>query len=193
MASEVMAVALTKELSNSEVDLLTVTSGHTYTILNISICETAGAAETFDLYVRDDAGANDYEIYSDQALGANETFEHTDRIVLQTTDVLSAKLASAGNVDIVISYLDQTLQQKIMSGIIGSKLNIRSSGRISKLGTDGQVLTSSGAGVAANFEDAAAGGADWQAIETGSTMTAVAGNGYWIDTTQNACTITLPS
>ena len=57
----------------------------------------------------DDAGANDYEIYSDQALGANETFEHTDRIVLQTTDVLSAKLASAGDVDIVISYLDQTL------------------------------------------------------------------------------------
>jgi len=80
-----------------------------------------------------------------------------------------------------------------MSGIIGSKLNIRSSGRISKLGTDGQVLTSSGAGVAANFEDAAAGGADWQAIETGSTMTAVAGEGYWIDTTSNACTITLPS
>ena len=109
MASEVMAVSLTKELSNSEVDLLTVASGHTYTILNISICETAGAAETFGLYVRDDAGANDYEIYSDQALGANETFEHTTRIVLMTTDVLSAKLGSTGDVDVVISYLDQTL------------------------------------------------------------------------------------
>ena len=80
-----------------------------------------------------------------------------------------------------------------MSGIIGSKLNIRGSGRIAKLGTDGQVLTSSGAGVQAAFEDAAGGGLDWQAIETGSTMTAVAGNGYWIDTTSNACTITLPS
>jgi len=109
MASEAMKVALTKELSNSEVDLLTVTADHTYTILNISICETAGAAETFDLYIRDGAGANDYEIYSDQALGANETFEHTNRIVLQTADVLSGKLASAGDVDIVISYLDQTL------------------------------------------------------------------------------------
>ena len=104
-----MAVSLTKELSNSEVDLLTVASGHTYTIHNISICETAGAAETFDLYIRDDAGANDYEIYSDQALAANATFEHTTRIVLQATDVLSAKLGSAGDVDIVISYLDQTL------------------------------------------------------------------------------------
>jgi len=109
MASEVLKVKLNAALSNSEVDLLTVASGHTYTVLNISICETAGAAETFDLYIRDDAGANDYEIYSDQALGANETFEHTSRIVLQTTDVLSAKLGSTGNVDIVISYLDQTL------------------------------------------------------------------------------------
>jgi len=79
-----------------------------------------------------------------------------------------------------------------MSGIIGSKINIRGSGRIAKLGTDGQVLTSAGAGLSAAFEDIA-GGLSWQAIETGSTMTAVAGEGYWIDTTSNACTITLPS
>ena len=109
MASEVMKVKLVAALSNSEVDLLTVASGHTYTVLNLSICETAGAAETFDLYIRDDAGANDYEIYSDQALAANATFEHTTRIVLEATDVLSGKLGSTGNVDIVISYLDQTL------------------------------------------------------------------------------------
>jgi len=109
MASEVMKVKLVAGLSNTEVDLLAVASGHTYTILNISICETAGNAETFDLYIRDDAGANDYEIYSDQALAANATFEHTTRIVLEATDVLSAQLASTGNVDVVISYLDQTL------------------------------------------------------------------------------------
>ena len=109
MASEAMKVALIKELSSSEVDLLTVTADHTYTILNISICETAGADETFDLYVRDDAGANDYEIYSDQALAANATFEHTTRIVLEATDVLSGQTASSANVDVVISYLDQTL------------------------------------------------------------------------------------
>ena len=109
MASEVMKVKLVAAISNSEVDALTVTSGHTYTILNLSLCETAGAAETFDLYVRDDAGANDFEIYSDQALAANATFEHTTRLVLEAADVLSVKLASAGNVDCVISYLDQTL------------------------------------------------------------------------------------
>jgi len=40
---------------------------------------------------------------------------------------------------------------------------------------------------------AAAGGLSWQAVETGSSMTAEAGNAYWIDTTSNTCTITLPS
>jgi len=80
-----------------------------------------------------------------------------------------------------------------MSGIIGSKLNIRGSGRIAKLGTDGQVLTSSGAGVAVAFEDAAGGGLDWQSVETGATFTAVAGNGYPVNTTAQACTVTLPA
>jgi len=80
-----------------------------------------------------------------------------------------------------------------MSGIVGSKLNIRGSGRIAKLGTDGQVLTSSGAGVAANYEDAAGGGLDWQSVETGATFTAVAGNGYPVNTTAQACTVTLPA
>ena len=79
-----------------------------------------------------------------------------------------------------------------MSGIVGSNLNIKGSGLVAKLGTDGQVLTSSGAGVTAAFEDIA-GGLSWQAVETGSTMTAVAGNGYPINTTSNTCTITLPA
>ena len=78
-----------------------------------------------------------------------------------------------------------------MSGIVGSKLNIRGSGRIAKLGTDGQVLTSAGAGKSAVYEDLA-GGISWQSVVTGSTMTAVAGNGYPINTTSNTCTITLP-
>ena len=39
-----------------------------------------------------------------------------------------------------------------------------------------------------------AGGISWQSsIVTASTLSAVVGNGYWIDTTSNTCTITLPS
>ena len=37
-------------------------------------------------------------------------------------------------------------------------------------------------------------GISWQStIVTGTTLSAVAGNGYWIDTTSNACTVTLPA
>ena len=108
MASEVLKVSHTAGVSNSESVLLNGVSGHTYTILAITICETAGAAETFDLYIDDGGGGTDYEIYSDQALGANETFEHTSRLVLTDEDHLCASTGSAANVDIVVSYLDQT-------------------------------------------------------------------------------------
>jgi hypothetical protein len=40
---------------------------------------------------------------------------------------------------------------------------------------------------------AAAGGVTWQDVVTASTLTAVAGNGYPINTTSNTCTITLPA
>ena len=107
MASEVLAVALNKEITNTEKVLLTVTSGHVFTVLNISICETAGAAETVDLYIDDGGTGTDYELLSDQAVGANETFELTTKFVISDEDHLCAE-ASAGNMDIVVSYLDQT-------------------------------------------------------------------------------------
>ena len=55
-----------------------------------------------------------------------------------------------------------------MSGIVGSRLNNRGSGVVGGIGTDGQVLTSSGAGQEIVFEDAAAG-----AALTGSTNNTV--------------------
>ena len=107
MASEVLSVSHTAGVTNSESVLINGVSGHTYTILSVTLCETAGAAETFDLYIDDDGGGTDYEIYSDQAIGANETFEHTGRIVILDTDHLCFA-ASSGNMDVVVSYLDQT-------------------------------------------------------------------------------------
>ena len=107
MASEVLKVAHSV-VTDSEVVLINGVDGHTYTVLSITLCETAGNAETFDLFIQDDGGADDYEIYSDQALAANETFEHTGRIVLTDEDHLTAQCASAAAVDVVVSYLDQT-------------------------------------------------------------------------------------
>ena len=109
MASELLKVALKAGLTNAESVLINGVSGHTYTILSITFTETAGAAETFDLYIDDDGGGTDYEIYSDQALAANATFEHTTKFVMEGTDHLCAATASSANVDVVVSYLDQTL------------------------------------------------------------------------------------
>ena len=109
MASEIMTRKTVAAMTNAENTLLTAAAGHTYTILNISLCETAAAAETFDLYIDPLGGSADTYIYKAQALGANETFEHNGRIVLEATDVLSAQTASSANVDVVITYLEQTL------------------------------------------------------------------------------------
>ena len=108
MASEVLSVSHTAGVTNSESVLINGVNGHTYTILSIFITETAGAAETVDLYIDDDGGGTDYELLSDQAVGANETFELTTKFVISDTDHLCAITASAANVDIVVSYLDQT-------------------------------------------------------------------------------------
>jgi hypothetical protein len=108
MASELLKVSHTAGVTNSESVLLNGVNGHTYTILSIIITETAGAAETVDLYLDDGGGGTDYEILSDQALGANETFEFTTRLVLEDEDHLCAATASSANVDIIVSYLDQT-------------------------------------------------------------------------------------
>ena len=109
MASELLSVSHTAGVTNSESVLINGVSGHTYTILSILATETAGAAETLDLYIDDDGGGTDYELLSDQAIGANETFELTTKFVILDTDHLCAAAASSANIYIVVSYLDQTL------------------------------------------------------------------------------------
>ena len=58
-------------------------------------------------------------------------------------------------------------------------------------GTSGDCLTSNASGVLS--WTTISGGVSWQAVVTGATQTAVAGNGYFINTTSNACTLTLPA
>jgi|6_EtaG_2_1085325.scaffolds.fasta_scaffold89329_2 hypothetical protein len=65
-----------------------------------------------------------------------------------------------------------------MSGIVGSYFNTRGSGVVAKLGTDGQVFTSTGAGLSQGFE-AAAGGA-WNLIKT-QTITSSTADMNFID------------
>ena len=105
--TEVLKVAHIAGVTNAENVLINGVANHIYTILGISVCETAGASETFDLYIDDDGGGTDYEILSDQALGANETFIWNDRLVISGTDHLCMITASSANIDVVITYIDQ--------------------------------------------------------------------------------------
>ena len=109
MASEIMTRKVVATMTNVENPLLTAAAGHTYTILNISFCETGAADETFDLYIDPLGGSADTYIYKAQALAANATFEHTTRLSMLATDVLYGRTADSANVDVVITFLDQTL------------------------------------------------------------------------------------
>jgi len=53
-----------------------------------------------------------------------------------------------------------------------------------------QIMTTDGSGVLSFVDNS--GGTSWQAVHTSATLTAVAGNGYFIDTTSNVCNVTLP-
>ena len=58
-------------------------------------------------------------------------------------------------------------------------------------GAADQILTTNGSGVLSFVDNS--GGTDWQTVITAATKTAVAGEGYFIDTTSNACNLTLPA
>tara|TARA_E500000305_G_C4014921_1_gene234981 strand:- start:786 stop:1115 length:330 start_codon:yes stop_codon:yes gene_type:complete len=108
MAAEQLKVSLNAGVTNSESVVLNGVNGHTYTIISVIVTETAGAAETFDMFIDDGGGGTDYELLSDQAVGANETFVFNDKFVIEDEDHLCVQLASSGNVDVTVSYLDQT-------------------------------------------------------------------------------------
>lgn len=60
--------------------------------------------------------------------------------------------------------------------------------------TGSGAITINGSAVALGASTTIETGLSWQStIVTASTLAAVSGNGYWINTTSNACTITLPS
>ena len=84
---------------------------------------------------------------------------------------------------------------KMASGTDGNIISYDTSGNPVAVatGSAGQVLTSAGAGAIPTFATIESGIAWQSSIVTGTTLTAVAGRGYWINTTSNVCTVTLPN
>ena len=109
MASEVLKLATFRGDASTVQALLTVAAGHTYTVLSVTICETAAAAEVFNLLIDDGGGGSDTYIYHTQALAASATFEHTSKFVMEAADHLSIITTNTSNIDVCVSYLEQTL------------------------------------------------------------------------------------
>jgi len=106
--TEVLKRATFTVTDNTDTKLIDGVANHIYTVLSITITETAGASETFGLFLDPSAGGTDYEILSlATILGADKTFIFNDRLVLSGTDELNFKAGGACDIDIVISYVDQ--------------------------------------------------------------------------------------
>jgi len=83
-----------------------------------------------------------------------------------------------------------TVQDQDGNNIINENANVITVGASGDTITIPSGATLANNGTATGFFE----GIAWQSsIVTASTLTAVAGNGYWINTTSNACTITLPA
>jgi hypothetical protein len=124
----------------------------------------------------------------------------TDTLVgKNTTDTLTNKTVNASQLvdgSIATGKLadDSVTLAKMAPGTDGNLISYDASGNPVAVATGNaaQVLTSAGAGAPPVFADAAGGGTDWQAVKTGN-FTAVAGEGYFINTTGGAIEMDLPA
>ena len=81
-----------------------------------------------------------------------------------------------------------TIQDQSGNNIINENANTIT------IGASGDTITiPAGATLANNGTATGFASIAWQSVVTAATLTAVAGNGYPINTTSNACTVTLPS
>jgi hypothetical protein len=124
-----------------------------------------------------DANGNEQIIFTTTASAVNEL-----TVVNSATSNAPEISSTGGDTDIDLKITPKGSGKIVLDGISFPNAD----------GTANQILKTDGSGVL-SFADAFT-GLEWQsAIVTTSTLTAVANKGYWIDTTSNACTITLPA
>jgi len=142
---------------------------------NITVSIPDGIEKT---YIFENGTTGSFTVQIKTSSGTGPTFATTDKgyklVYSNGTDVEDVSLASPpGGSDKQIQFNDGGTS---FGGIT--------------MGTAGQVLTTDG--TTASFGDIS-GGASWQAVITADPANAVAGNGYFVNTTSAAFTITLPT
>jgi len=151
---------------------------------------TAYVAKDVVQYVDD----NETSSYVAVASSTNQT-PSTNGTVNTSYWVLFAKGATVGSTnqgvwDVATAYQKNAVVQYTDTGVVSTYLAVADS--------TGETPSTAGTVNSTYWQLIAKGtdsvGLSWQStIVTGTTLSAVAGNGYWIDTTSNACTITLPA
>ena len=92
-------------MSSAAVALITGVANHIYTVLSINFTNMSGSAEAIDLYVTE--GSDTYMLLREAPIADKATFMYNDRLVLSGAQTLKANLATAGDCDVWVSYIDQ--------------------------------------------------------------------------------------
>ena len=86
-------------------------ANHIMTILSVVVCSVGSPADTqFDMYIDYDLGGTSLNLIRNTAIGTNETFIFSDKIILTGTDRLTFQAYSTtgtAQCDIWCSYIDQ--------------------------------------------------------------------------------------
>jgi len=109
-----MADTLDSKFVSSSGDATAMTdalsSGPT-TVLNFTIVNNSATTnDTFDVYIRENNSgttSNWYYIYKSQPIPFESTFEHTDKIILEATDVLYYDPAGSVQIEAITAVLKQ--------------------------------------------------------------------------------------
>ena len=105
---KVLAVNHTHNSGNGYTTAITGGSVTAATVLSISVCNTHATTDhTFSLIFKDE-GSTSVQIYKDQSVPAKATFIHNDKIIMDAADTLQFTGDAGDDLDIVISYLEQT-------------------------------------------------------------------------------------
>jgi hypothetical protein len=101
-----------RNLAMSDTNVLLIpspTANHIYTVLSIIFAEEANAAEILylRLFTNSAMNAGDHWLMRSQAIGGMQTFVWNDRFSFSGVLYLGAMTASAANVDVLTTYIDQ--------------------------------------------------------------------------------------
>ena len=144
MASEVLKVAH-QIVTDGEMVLINGASGHTYTILSVSMCETAGNAET--------TGASgvtiDGVIIKDTTVDLGGT---ADALILDANGNTTISSPTDDQIDFEIAGADDfTMTANTFTALSGSTVAIAAGGAITNAGTMAPDISSTGKAMVLGF------------------------------------------